>query len=365
MDDNNWLAIADAFHAAAIDGEGWYDALSSFAAATGSRHGQLVCMTGQGDSLNMLTDADPELPSAFQAAGGSDPRINPRRRAGLARAPLTILAEADFITPDGMRADAHYQEFAVPWDVPYICLTTLERRKNLQVGLAVVRDRRQGHIDAAGKRLFASIAPHVRAAVRTSLALGGQRAAVVTDAFERLSAAAFVCDAEGMVQRFTPQAEQLCSANALVLRRGRLGARHPDDDAALGAAIRAAAAREADTAPRAVTVRSPQTQGAAITLDVLPLPRRRLELRFDGHVLVLARIAGGDEQRRATLLRETFGLTPAEVEIAMALAHGTKAKDIAQARGVSVGTVRVQIKSLLAKAGVNRQMELLARLSRL
>ena len=67
-----------------------------------------------------------------------------------------------------MRSDAHYQEFALPWDVPYICLTTLEQRKDLLVGLAVIRNRRQGHIDAAGKRLFASLAPHVREVVANS-----------------------------------------------------------------------------------------------------------------------------------------------------------------------------------------------------
>ncbi|HET7811600.1 MAG TPA: helix-turn-helix transcriptional regulator [Steroidobacteraceae bacterium] len=366
MDDENWLSLADSFHAAAIDGQGWYDALASFAEATGSRHGQLVCMTDGGDALNLLTDVDPGLPGAFLAAGGNDPRINPRRRAGLARPPLAIIAESDFITPDAVRADAHYQEFAVPWDVPYICLTTLEQRKDLLVGLAVIRNRQQGHIDDAGKRVFATLAPQVRAAVRTSLALGDQRAAVIADTFEKLATPAFVCDAAGMVVRLSPQAEKLCAGGSgLTLRRGHLGARRAEDDAALGAAIRAASQRRAEQAPRTLTIHPAGTQGAITHLDVMPLPRRRLELRFDARVLVLARSASHDEERRAAVLRATYGLTPAEVEIAMALARGAKAQAIAQARGVSVGTVRVQIKSLLAKAGVNRQVELLARLAQL
>ena len=366
MDDENWLSLSDAFHAAAVDGQGWYDALASFAEATGSRHGQLVCISDGVDALNLLTDVDPQLPGAFLAAGGTDPRVNPRRRAGLARPPLSIIAESDFITPDAVRSDAHYQEFAVPWDVPYICLTTLEQRKDLLVGLAVIRNRQQGHIDEAGKRLFASLAPHVRAAVRTSLTLGEQRTALVTDTFEKLATPAFVCDAAGTVVRLSAQAEQLCAAGTgLALRRGRLAARNAEDDAALTAAIRAASLRRADQAPRTVTVRAMQPQGALTRLDVMPLPHRRLELRFDARVLVLARSASNDEERRAGILRDTYGLTPAEVEIAMALARGIKADAIAQARGVSVGTVRVQIKSLLAKAGVNRQVELLALLAQL
>jgi DNA-binding CsgD family transcriptional regulator len=362
-DDEDLMMLADAFHAAAVDGEGWYEALASLAQATGSRHGQLVCMTEGGDSLNLLTDVDPALPQAFVAAGGMDPSLNPRRRAGLARGPLAIIAESDFITPDAVRRDAHYQEFAIPWNVPFICLTTLEQRTDLRVGLAVIRDERQGHIDDTSKRVFATLAPHVRAAVRTSLALGAQRAAIVADTFEKLAAPAFVCDPRGKVVRLTPAAEKLCaSGSGLRLRDGRLGADCDGDDTALTAAIRAAA--RANSALHSLTVRD-RAGGRSMILDVVPLPRRHLELRFDAQVLVLVRSAAGDEQRRTVFLRTTYGLTPAETGIALALARGMKAEAIARARGVSVGTVRVQIKSLLAKAGVRRQVELVAQLSRM
>jgi DNA-binding CsgD family transcriptional regulator len=352
FDDEDWLSIADSFQAAAVAGEGWYGALADFAKATGSQHGQLVCMADDHDSLNLLTDVDPELPRAFLAAGGTDPGVNPRRRAGLARPPLTIISESDFITPDAVRRDVHYQEFAVPWDVPYICLTTLEQRKGLLVGLAVIRNRRQGHIDDAGKRLFASLAPHVRAAVRTSLAFGN------------LSTQAFVCDAAGGVKRLTAAAEALCaSGGALTLRQGKLGAQRVADDAALAAAIHAAASPRAGAAAQSLVVRGAKPDSALLTLDVQPLPRQRLVLRFEARVLVVVRMPANDDQRRTTVLRENFGLTPAEIEIALALARGMKAAAIAHARSVSVGTVRVQIKSLLAKAGVNRQVELVARLN--
>jgi DNA-binding CsgD family transcriptional regulator len=366
IDDEDWLNLADAFHAAAVDGEGWYEALAGLAQATGSQHGQLVCMTERGDSLNLLTNVDPTLPRAFVDAGGTDPLVNPRRRAGLSHPPLTVISEADFITPDDVKRDLHYQEFAVPWDVPYICLTTLERRRDLLVGLSVIRSRRQGHIEEAGKRLFASLAPHVRAAVRTSMAIGNQRAALLGDTFHKLGMAAFICDQAGNVLRLTPAAEKLCEAGAsLQLRRGKIGTHRAAEQAALEAAIRAVADRKAGTEPQTVVVHSAEADLAPLIVDVMPLPRQRLELRFDARALLLVRAKAGDEGRRATVLRDNFGFTPAEIEIALALTRGMKAEDIANARGVSVGTVRVQIKSLLAKAGVNRQMELVARLTRI
>jgi DNA-binding CsgD family transcriptional regulator len=364
IDDENWLTIAESFHAAAIDGEGWYEALAGLAQATGSQHGQIVCVVDGRDSLNLLTNVDPELPQAFVAAGGTDPAINPRRRAGLARSPLTVISEADFITPDAVKRDAHYQEFAVPWDVPYCCLTTLEQRKDLMVGLAVIRSRRQGHIDDRSKRLFATLAPHVRAAVRTSLAIGDQHAALITGAFENLSMPAIVCDGSGNVLRLTSAAEALCASGAgLTLRQRKLGAHHPADDAALGAALHAAAAPRAGAAAQPLVVRSAKPDAALLMLDVQPLPRQRLSLHQEARVLVVVRTPANDDRRRTTLLRDSYGLTPAEIEIALALAKGKKPEAIARARGVSVGTVRVQIKSLLAKAGVNRQVELVARLT--
>jgi DNA-binding CsgD family transcriptional regulator len=61
------------------------------------------------------------------------------------------------------------------------------------------------------------------------------------------------------------------------------------------------------------------------------------------------------------LLLQEFGLTAAEIQVVGALCQGDSAAAIAEARAVSVTTVRNQIKSVMAKVGVHRQSELLAR----
>jgi DNA-binding CsgD family transcriptional regulator len=368
-DDDHWLELTDAFHAAAIDPNGWYDALAAFAAATGSQHGQLMCFGDDvGAPQNLLTNVDPDLPAAFVAAGGTDPRVNPRRRAGVSHRPLTVIAEQDFITLDEYRRDTHYQEFAVPWDVPYICLTTVERREHLLVGLAVVRTQRQGHIDADGRRAFASIAPHVRAAVRTNLALADHGDALVSDALERLSIPAFVCDRAGLVRRLTPAAETLVGSHrGLEVRLGKLTARQPAEASALADAITAAATERRALSPavRVVVVHG-QDKIAPLAIDVIPLPSRALPLSFDARVLVLVRGFGtSDEERRRVILQSVYCMTAAETEIALQLSAGRTVEAIAQSRTVGIGTVRGQIKALLAKAGVSRQVELVARLNQL
>jgi DNA-binding CsgD family transcriptional regulator len=66
-----------------------------------------------------------------------------------------------------------------------------------------------------------------------------------------------------------------------------------------------------------------------------------------------------------TLLRNAFGLTPTEAELAQALANGTAAAAIAAARGVSTHTVRAQIRSLLSKTKLRRQTDLVALMHRM
>jgi DNA-binding NarL/FixJ family response regulator len=69
--------------------------------------------------------------------------------------------------------------------------------------------------------------------------------------------------------------------------------------------------------------------------------------------------------RRAAILEAAFALTCSETDIAQRIVEGESAKLIAASRGVAVGTVRAQIKTIMAKFGVNRQVELVVRLSQL
>ncbi|MCE6960225.1 helix-turn-helix transcriptional regulator [Cereibacter sphaeroides] len=59
------------------------------------------------------------------------------------------------------------------------------------------------------------------------------------------------------------------------------------------------------------------------------------------------------------LLQETFGLTPAEVEIVRGLTLGLPIRDIAELRGRAVDTVRTQMRSIQSKTETHSQPELL------
>jgi DNA-binding CsgD family transcriptional regulator len=237
------------------------------------------------------------------------------------------------------------------------------------VGLAVLRTHREGHITEPERAVFASLAPHVRAAVRTQAALEGNGAALLAGAMDALSIPAFVCDRTGLVKALTPAAEQLVLGNrALQLKEGRLRASQSADARELENAIGVAAQGHArPDAPllRTVILRSSDKDAAPTVLDVIALPSPASELTFVPRVLIVARSSKAANERKTAILQAAYSMTSAEIDIALQLCAGKSPETIATSRKVAIGTVRAQIKTLLAKAGTKRQIEFVARLNQL
>ena len=88
-------------------------------------------------------------------------------------------------------------------------------------------------------------------------------------------------------------------------------------------------------------------------LSVVPLARGVQQ----GSVLVVFRDREGSRSAAVDQLKAAFGLTTAEAEVACAIAQGVVLTEIAKARGVAVGTVRNQLKTIFTKFGVTRQID--------
>jgi DNA-binding NarL/FixJ family response regulator len=97
---------------------------------------------------------------------------------------------------------------------------------------------------------------------------------------------------------------------------------------------------------------------------VSPLPKRLTgvagEGRLAGQALLLLRDLrmARPTLPRAELLRELFGLTRAEAEVARALAGGHGTPVVAAQRGLKDTTVRSQARAILAKTGAANLREL-------
>jgi DNA-binding CsgD family transcriptional regulator len=65
------------------------------------------------------------------------------------------------------------------------------------------------------------------------------------------------------------------------------------------------------------------------------------------------------------VMRDRLGLTRAEAEVALDLSQGRTPREIADARGRSLVTVRNQIKAAMARVEAGRQADLVLRVDRL
>jgi DNA-binding CsgD family transcriptional regulator len=236
----------------------------------------------------------------------------------------------------------------------------------------VMRSQAAGYIGDEERRTFALLAPHVRAAIRLHARVEQKGVALLAGAIEALSIPMFICDGTRRVRMLTPSAEALvASGSSLQLKSGQLTSARADEARALQDAIDAAlpAYREPDRlAFRTVVIRGREPGATPIVLEVFAFPARSGVLSLASiapQVLVVACGGRKNAARRAAIFGAVYGLTAAEAEIAQRLAGGELAQTIATVRGVAVGTVRTQIKAILAKVGVRRQIELTARLNQL
>jgi len=128
----------------------------------------------------------------------------------------------------------------------------------------------------------------------------------------------------------------------------------------------AAALLELSMASRAGAVRSvPMRAGA----DRPPMILRLIALRAGGQdvfgassILVVTRITP-PAAPAAELLQGLFDLTPAEARVAREIGEGRTVETIAEMFGLSRETVRSQLKAVLGKTGLGRQVDLAALLA--
>lgn len=185
---------------------------------------------------------------------------------------------------------------------------------------------------------------------------------------ERVRAAAQALEIVGLPTAIVDAAGRVLAANSILqamrdhiawLPGNRVALHDPGAGALLKSTLEEAFSRGQ------VTGRSFAAQGLhgaePVVVHVVPLSGQGREL-FDGGLLMLALNPIGADAPDATLLQGLFDLTAAEARVATALIEGLSANDVSRLHGVSVATVRSQIRGVLTKSGVSRQSEFAAKL---
>src|SRR5215207_10199082 len=160
----------------------------------------------------------------------------------------------------------------------------------------------------------------------------------------------------------------LQTRDALVERQSVLRAYQREDDERLTQVLAEATAVRSNSAWSGCIRLSRRSGKSAYTAIVSPL-FEAVDVRSTvGNRAALITITDLDREYSSGLikaLQQAFGLTPAEAQTASLVGSGLSPQDAADQLGLSVGTIRAELKSIFAKVGISRQSELASTVTRL
>lgn len=345
----------DRFQKAALDPSQWLGVLQEVADVTGSARGQLIGVGANAIPFNWVNSLGDEALEAFARFDGGSPAINFRVAADLDSASGAIVHEADYMRVRSQLRGDTYLDFCRDNDMLFGCHTQLLLDGDTMVGLAVLRRETDGISTEAQRAEFARASEAARAAVRLQRAIEHQGVELLSGTLEAMSIDCLLIDGSGRVCAMNAGAERIvATAKPLQVTAGRLSSSTPD------------LARQIDLAVRGVLRGVPHKRlklPAGRRLDMFRLSRRDWSMSFAPAAILVIRDSATQLRAETELVAQAYGLSRAETEVALMLTRGMERGQIAAARGVSILTLRTQIRSVYDKTGCRRESELVALLA--
>jgi len=289
-----------------------------------------------------------------QRYGHSDPF-----KAEILRNPRQGIFQVEDLLPnEGILRTDIYRDVLEPSGIRYSTILMLSLTLRRLEAISIWRSPDQGPMDEDRNHLLQLLFPHIQKTleIRQVLGVAQQRIAGAEAMVDASATPTFLLTRQGRVLHHNAAAQSLLlAADALALRDGCLVPRVAAAVEPLRRLFLNATFPAANHSPFAL----PRTSAARpLQLLVSPLTPA-LRDRSGADLVLLAT----DPEKPVNLpddaLRALFGFSPAQVEVAIGLLMGYTLQEIATLRHVSIGTVRQQVKAILAKTGTTRQADLI------
>lgn len=374
--DETLHALINLIYEAACDPAGWQDVLRAFACAVEGR-GTLIythnfetmdaSTASDGGFPNAVVNFDPEFLSSIDyynhvnVWAQNETLLEPGRPVtGSMLYPERKLPSTEFYA-DWLRPQEYFHAIGGvvlrdgPWSMKFSAL----------------RGRKEGDYNSEEIRLYKALVPHLARAANIQRrftflqSLSNSSLAVL----DTVPAAVMLLDTSARALHCnTAAVAELRRADPFRLRpSGEILVHGPSH---AQASVRTAIGAALDCA-RSVNERLPtvaqvsRRSGEKLSVQALPLPRGNrggpctmIRQRLAACALVVHGVASRIPAVGLELLRHVYGLTPAEVKVARAIAEGETLKSYANRHGISRNTVACQLKRGFEKTGLKRQSEL-------
>jgi len=276
------------------------------------------------------------------------------------------LGIGQMVMPDeALERTEYYNGFLKRQDLFHIAGGVIARDGSLTYGFATLRPRRKGEFRASELNALQAIMPHLARAARISKELN--TSAHVLQSFASLQIGLILLDRQRRVVLANQQAEQILNRkDGLTLgAQGQLLAHKQENllPAKLAGAIGTSLGKGLQPG-RDVFIERPSAK-TPYRLSIMPL--RASNFVSDWKQAAVAVFVSDPDARPdldSKFLQQHYGVTRKEAAVAALLVQGMDLHQICERLGVKITTVRTQIRSLMDKLGVKRQVELVLKLGK-
>ena len=350
-----YSALLESLYSATLGEAQWQDFLSRLCDITRSVIAFLV-RNDNAIGRRFLASAGSAPPEGQEGYTKSDPG-----RAAFMLKPRTGVIEVEDFLPHQQLIRSEYYPIMAALGVTYgTCIVpslSLRRYDLISLWRSGARPRLEPDLTELLQTLF----PHIQLALKIhqALSISEERAQNAEAILNASSTASLLLSGSGQLLYMNEVAQRLASERDGILERnGRILPTDTGRQAEFSDLVTAAGSswKNIDVGKGGALILERPHGKRPLQLLVGPFPVNGPE--HSRRVLVLATDPDSTGRLPDAAMKQLYGLTIAEAEIANGLLTGFSPEGIAAIRGVSVGTVRSQIKSLLLKTDTRRQTDL-------
>jgi DNA-binding CsgD family transcriptional regulator/PAS domain-containing protein len=277
-----------------------------------------------------------------------------------------VVVDEQFYPRELLKRSEFYNDCLLPNGATRCMTGVISRRQNDVLVLTAMRGERRQPFDTRDSTAIEQLVRHLGRAFilqeRLQVLEAGE------EALNTLGLGVLLLTTDGCIAFSNRAAEEILrSDDGLQQRRGQLAASHRGHDEEVQRLLRYATGRDdSTTCPPGVLVTRPSGRSP---FHVTAAPLRRTPNPFVHTTSPVAVVLITDPAKHrpvaAELLKQTYGLTPREASLAIALTTGQSLDEAAEQLRMRYETARTHLRRILSKTETSRQTELVLLLERM
>jgi DNA-binding CsgD family transcriptional regulator len=364
------VATIESVHAAGLDAQLWPRALAAVTALVGGIGATLEVI--EKPSLRHREFRFAGLPPAEQLEYLDHyAALNPRLQLVVPRKSGQVAWDYQRFDENAMDRSPFYAEFLTRMDLRYFVTATIQWSPQEFSVVTVQRSAAQGHVGRGEIARVRRLLPHLQQAfdVARRLRTAGDSRLSLESALDWLADGVAMLSINGAVLHANEAFRTIARRNdGISTRRGMIEFAAVEPRTRLASAIGAACRLRGGgvDAPGVADFPIHRPSGApSYFVSVRPLLDKQEDStsEMDAVAILFVRDPAGRNAAAACMLREVFGLTESEANLAQALQSGVALGDYAQSHAVSLNTVYTHLRRVKEKTGCKRLSELIHKLN--